>query len=172
MRIGEMRNSANRMPFAMALAGGLLMVLGACDVDRDGEFDSAELERSAERAGAEMADAAEEAGAEMAEAAEEMGQEIEAFFAEWDENADRAFDEEEFERWWSEANPFEDWDADGNDRLSDSELDGVLYVDLETLDADGDDAITRAEMREGLFEILDVDDDGRIDRDEWRRVEV
>lgn len=155
-----MKIEARRTRIATALVGGLFF-LGACDVDRDGEFDSAEFEQSVEDAGAEVADAA-----------EEMGEDIEAFFAEWDENADRAFDENEFERWWSDANPFEEWDTDGNDRLNETELDGVLYVELETLDADGDDVVTRAEMREGLFEVLDVNDDGRIDRDEWRRIEA
>lgn len=151
---------ARRTPIAAALVGGLLF-LGACDVDRDGEFDDAEFEQSVEDAGAEVADAAEEAG-----------EDIEAFFAEWDENADRAFDEEEFERWWSDANPFEEWDEDGDDRLNRTEWDGVLYVDLDTVDADGDGVVTRTEMREGLFEVLDEDDDGRIDREEWRQAEV
>lgn len=156
-----MKIETSPMAVAMALAGGLLMLLGACTIDRDGEFDSAEFEQGAEQAAAEVADAA-----------EEVGEEIEALLAEWDENADRAFDEEEFERWWSEANPFDEWDADANDRLSASELDAVFTVDLQTLDADDDGVVTRAEMREGLFAVLDEDDDGRIDRDEWRRAEV
>lgn len=149
-----------KTPIAAALVGGLL-VLGACDVDRDGEFDDAEFEQSVEDAGAEVADAAEEAG-----------ENIEAFFAEWDENADRAFDEEEFERWWSDANPFEKWDDDGDDRLNRTEWDGVLYVDLDAVDADGDGVVTRREMSDGLFEALDEDDDGRIDREEWRQANV
>jgi len=162
-----MKIGAHRTTVVAALAGGLLF-LGACDADRDGEFDAAEFERAAEDAGAEVAEATEALG----EAAEAAGEEIEAFFAEWDEDADRAFDEEEFERWWSEANPFDEWDEDENDRLNESELDGVLYVEIETLDADGDEVVTRAEMREGLFEVLDENDDGRIDRVEWRQVEV
>lgn len=149
-----------------ALAG--LFALGACDVDNDGELDSAEFEQSAEAVGEDLADAANRAG----EAVEAFGEDVEAFFAEWDENADRAFDRAEFERWWNDANPFDGWDADGNDQLNAAEIDGVLYVDLDTLDRDADGYVTRTEMREGLFEALDDDDDGRIDREEWSDARV
>lgn len=155
-----------RFPSIAALAG--LIAFSACDVDRDGEFDTAEFEQNAEAVGEDLADAANRAG----ETIEAFGEDVEAFFAEWDEDADRAFERIEFEQWWNDANPFDDLDADGDEQLNEAEIDGVLYVELDTLDENGDGYVTRAEMREGLFEALDDDDDGRIDREEWRDARV
>jgi Ca2+-binding EF-hand superfamily protein len=139
----------------------LASVIGACDADRDADIDADDISLSYE-----------DARSDIAEATEGLREDIDDFIERWDINADLAFDADEFKRWWSEANPFRNWDTDQNDRLALVEWDAVLQLDMREVDENGDGVVTRAELERGLFDALDQNDDGRIERAEWRRIEV
>ena len=135
-----------------------IAIFGACDNDND-------LEEAYESAEADLRDAADD----VRSAGAQLGARIEEAIEDFDENADRALDTEEFTAWWNRHNPFDDWDTSGDDRIDGREWVVVLHVDMDDVDSNGDGYVTRRELDAGLFEALDRNDNGRIEQSEWTR---
>lgn len=144
------------------IALGLAMTVALVGCDMEQEAGEANI---GEEAAAETEQAMEETGAAM----ERAGDEIAMALQDLDADADGYVNQQDFDRWWQENDPFADWDADANGVITENEISGEFDIDFDTLDADGSGDLTEEELRQGLFEEWDENDDGRIGQDEFPR---
>lgn len=96
-------------------------------------------------------------------------------YDEWDSNSDSYLDEDEFFDAYDEVGYYGEWDGDDDDTLSETEwemgidehlgaYDSGMYSDW---DINGDGMLSEDEFHEGLFDLIDNDNDGRIGEDDW-----
>ena len=94
-------------------------------------------------------------------------------FADLDTNSDQQVDRNEFQQ--VSDSTFENWDSDGNDRISDGELYAGMFS---TWDRNSDDTLSQAEYSNGSqgwlgtgeqagFSSIDEDDDGSLSKQEF-----
>lgn len=96
-------------------------------------------------------------------------------FDNWDVNSDDYLDEDEFFDAYDEVGYYNEWDEDDDDSLSESEWEMAADEHLAAYDSgkfsdwdtDGNGNISESELQEGLFELIDQDNDGRIGGDDW-----
>src|SRR5699024_7789843 len=99
-------------------------------------------------------------------------------YEEWDSNNDTYLDSEEINTAFYDVDYYDEWDDDDNDTLSETEwemgvdehlgaYDSGQYTNWDT---NGDDKISENEFHEGLFNLIDDDNDNRIGEDDWNVV--
>lgn len=97
-------------------------------------------------------------------------------FADWDANGDERLDQQEFQMWWNEEGPTDEWGFEDRDELPRDELSEHVY---EAWDRDDDGSVTEAEWRDGAerwfegdvdtdaFSTWDTDGDGELSQEEF-----
>ena len=92
---------------------------------------------------------------------------------EWDEFDEPIVDEngvivtESITVFTSSAAAFNEFDANDDDMLDESEVAGVYQDDFDAWDANDDDSITEEEFPDSTFSLADADNDEGISEDEW-----
>ena len=99
-------------------------------------------------------------------------------FGEWDADRSGAVSVEEFGQGAVESGVYNEWDADGDGLLADEELnaglgDAVIYDDASSRvwDLNDDGRLDRDEFREGYHRTYDADHDAELDEEEFGRFE-
>lgn len=98
---------------------------------------------------------------------------VDTDFDDWDANDDGLLDEDEFGKGLAEKEVFEKFDRNADERLDEQEFTvnaedyGLVNVEFNAFDADGNDFIDGDEFESGLFDTYDTDDSDFIETDEF-----
>lgn len=89
-----------------------------------------------------------------------------------DTDSDGALSQEEFQQWWSQANPFQSWDVDGDAELTEDEWSANMNVEFAEVDEDGDGTVQQEELQTGLYAAWDENSDGQLQQEEWHGFDI